>query len=95
VDEDADIPPSVSICVADVLEGLPYPAESFDFIFLRAFLCGLPKASWPKLMAEIMRILAPGGWIEVIEADAIMDPAGPATKALGEYSKRVEMLASE
>lgn len=48
---------------------LPFPDNSFDYIYQRDLNWGLSRRTWRTLMAEYHRILKPGGWIEVVEQD--------------------------
>lgn len=47
---------------------LPFPDNSFDFIYQRDFNWALTTDMWTRLINEYMRILKPGGWIELVEA---------------------------
>lgn len=37
------------------------PAQAFDLIYERAFLCAMPRRLWPDYGPRIHRLLAPGG----------------------------------
>ena len=47
---------------------LPFPDNSFDFIYQRDFNWALTTDMWTRLINEYMRILKPGGWIELVES---------------------------
>lgn len=38
-----------------------FPAAPFDLIYERTFLCALPPALWPKVVARTAALLKPGG----------------------------------
>lgn len=46
---------------------LPFPDNSVDYIFQRDLNWDMLSQAWDPLMAEYMRILKPGGWIELVE----------------------------
>ncbi|KAI9306996.1 S-adenosyl-L-methionine-dependent methyltransferase [Cunninghamella echinulata] len=48
---------------------LPFPDNSVDFIYQRDLNWALSQHDWHPLMLEYMRILKPGGWIELVEQD--------------------------
>ncbi|CAG8823857.1 30354_t:CDS:2 [Gigaspora margarita] len=77
--------PNVSLTQGDVLEGLPYPDCSFDYIHFRDFLWSISsKDASNKLFPELIRILKPGGWIEGAEFDVNILNVGPNTKFLND-----------
>ncbi|ORZ20640.1 S-adenosyl-L-methionine-dependent methyltransferase [Absidia repens] len=48
---------------------LPFADQSVDFIYQRDLNWGLGQDDWYPLIKEYLRILKPGGWIELVEAD--------------------------
>ncbi len=52
----------------NVLQGLPFPDNSFDFVHQRLLVAALPYAQWGWVVRELLRVTRPGGWIELIEA---------------------------
>lgn len=55
--------------VADVLQPLPFADASFDLVNSRFMISFMPKASWPGVVQELVRILRPGGTISMTEVD--------------------------
>ncbi|KAI9493886.1 S-adenosyl-L-methionine-dependent methyltransferase [Zychaea mexicana] len=53
----------------NVEEGLPFPDNSIDYIYQRDMNWGLSTGMWKALMREYMRVLKPGGWVELVEPD--------------------------
>ena len=51
----------------NVLDGLPFPDASFDFVHMRLMVLALPARSWPSVIAELARVTRPGGWVESVE----------------------------
>ncbi|CAO3635857.1 unnamed protein product [Cunninghamella blakesleeana] len=48
---------------------LPFPDQSVDYIFQRDLNWALLAYQWDDLIKEFLRILKPGGWIELMEMD--------------------------
>jgi ubiquinone/menaquinone biosynthesis C-methylase UbiE len=53
--------PNVSFVLGNVVEGLNFPDNSFDYIQLRVFVNALRNEEWPIALKEIYRLLKPGG----------------------------------
>ncbi|KAI8367005.1 S-adenosyl-L-methionine-dependent methyltransferase [Choanephora cucurbitarum] len=64
---------------SDVLNGLPYPGEFFDYIHMRQAYTCFSEDEWHFIIKEIKRLLKPGGYIEFREIDPILHNTGPAT----------------
>ncbi|KAF0511297.1 S-adenosyl-L-methionine-dependent methyltransferase [Gigaspora margarita] len=74
-------PKNFSFIKANVLEGIPFEDNTFDFVFQRYLVFGYPKEKWPFIMNEIVRVLKPGGFLELCEPSTVYD-AGPVTQYL-------------
>lgn len=66
---DPDLEHRVSWVVANFLEPLPFPDASFDFVHIRFVVHAVPEDRWVDLFSEARRVLAPGGVLEVSEAN--------------------------
>ncbi|CAG8617939.1 22803_t:CDS:2, partial [Dentiscutata erythropus] len=64
---------------ANVHERLPFDDNTFDFVFQRYLTVGLNKEKCPQVFNELVRVLKPGGFLELCEPSSIFD-AGPTTK---------------
>nr|BBH93663.1 hypothetical protein KTA_18620 [Thermogemmatispora argillosa] len=76
-------PPNYRFVQGDVLKGLPFENNSFDFVHQRLLFLAIPLAAWPGVVQELARVTSPGGWVELLEAGtALQDvlPSGPATQ---------------
>ncbi|HEU5348921.1 MAG TPA: methyltransferase domain-containing protein [Ktedonobacterales bacterium] len=79
-------PPANYVFVqANVLDGLPFSNNSFDFIHERLLVFGIPTARWPDVFREAYRLARPGGWVESIEADAFPENGGPDMDRIGQW----------
>ncbi|GER85076.1 hypothetical protein KTAU_37120 [Thermogemmatispora aurantia] len=81
----ASPPPNYRFVQGDILHGLPFDNDSFDFVHQRLLVLAIPLAAWPSAVRELARITAPGGWVELVESSTGMQdfmPSGPATQEL-------------
>ncbi|WP_376793980.1 class I SAM-dependent methyltransferase [Thermogemmatispora sp.] len=78
-------PPNYRFVQGDVLEGLPFEENYFDFVHQRLLILAIPLAAWPGTVQELARVTAPGGWIELVESSISPNdfvPCGPAMRQL-------------
>ncbi|ORY40241.1 S-adenosyl-L-methionine-dependent methyltransferase [Rhizoclosmatium globosum] len=68
--------------VGNVLERLPYPDNLFDYVHQRNLILAIPKRKWVDVISELCRVTRPGGWIELVECDAVVFHDGPASQAV-------------
>lgn len=76
------LPPTCLFTQANILHGLPFPDQQFNFTHQRLLVAAIPAAYWPKTVQELVRVTRPGGWIELLEIGNTIQNAGPATKRL-------------
>ncbi|RHZ67062.1 hypothetical protein Glove_303g141 [Diversispora epigaea] len=73
-------PKNVEFEMANILNGLPFDDGTFDFIFMRSMNLSFTSQEWENVvMKELMRVVKPGGWIEIMERDPWITGVGPAT----------------
>jgi ubiquinone/menaquinone biosynthesis C-methylase UbiE len=77
-------PENYAFVTANILERLPFPGMSFDFVHQRLLVGAIPAVRWPEVIAELARVTRPGGWVELVEAAPPPD-GGPALRALCEW----------
>ncbi|WP_376794090.1 class I SAM-dependent methyltransferase [Thermogemmatispora sp.] len=75
-------PPTSRLVAGDVRDGLPFEDNRFDFVHQRFFWAALPLAAWPGVVQELVRVTAPGGWVELLEASTGGTPTGPNGRRL-------------
>ncbi|WP_052890809.1 class I SAM-dependent methyltransferase [Thermogemmatispora carboxidivorans] len=76
-------PPNYHFVQGDILQGLPFDDNSFDFVHQRLLFLAIPQAAWPDAVQELARVTAPGGWVELVESSPApqdLTPSGPATQ---------------
>ncbi|CAG8577043.1 13657_t:CDS:2, partial [Gigaspora rosea] len=74
-------PKNFTFVKANILEGLPFDDNTFDFVFQRYLVSGYPKEKWPYVINEFVRVLKPDGFLELCEFSYLFD-AGPADQRL-------------
>lgn len=78
---------------ANLLHGLPFVDDSFDFVHQRLLASSsIPVTVWPSLVRDLVRVTRPGGWVELVEVGPWLEPAGPATTRLFDLSYRLGRL---
>nr|BBH93661.1 hypothetical protein KTA_18600 [Thermogemmatispora argillosa] len=88
-------PPNYRFVQGDVLKGLPFENNSFDFVHQRLLFLAIPLAAWPGVVQELARVTSPGGWVELLETGtALQDylPSGPATQELTRLTAQLAAL---
>ncbi len=85
----SDPPGNFRFVRGNALQGLPFADDTFDFVHQRLLMTAIPLAAWPDIAADLMRVTAPDGWVELVEVGDQMEPKGPATKRLWELGNRL------
>jgi ubiquinone/menaquinone biosynthesis C-methylase UbiE len=92
------VPGNYQFFIGDVLKGLPFDDQSFDFIHQRFLIMGIPTALWPQDIAELMRLTRQGGWVEIVESETQAINPGPTVQKycdmVTEASKRRGILSA-
>src|SRR5260221_228083 len=76
----------------NLLGGLPFADDQFDFVHQRLLVAGIPLTAWPAVVSELARVTRPGGWVELVEGPWEFEGAGPATRRV--FGLVGEMLAA-
>lgn len=82
-------PANFTFALGNILEGLPFPDASFDFVHQRLLITAIPKRNWPNVIAELVRVTRPGGWIELAEC-GVAERGGPGY--MGLWGSWIEFL---
>ena len=77
------LPPILRFQQANILHGLPFAANSFDYTHQRLLVGAIPARQWPFVLRELVRVTRPGGFIELLEASTFRAP-GPLTQQLAQ-----------
>ncbi|WP_376795802.1 class I SAM-dependent methyltransferase [Thermogemmatispora sp.] len=65
---------------ADLLTGHPFPAGQFSYVHQRLLAAAIPTipiTAWPAVLCNLLRVTAPGGWLELVEATGQVLHEGP------------------
>ncbi|KAI7885585.1 S-adenosyl-L-methionine-dependent methyltransferase [Lichtheimia hyalospora FSU 10163] len=62
-------PENVTFQLCNILDGLPYEDNTFDFVHMRQLIVALRSKEWPVILTEIYRVLKPGGLVQLVESD--------------------------
>ncbi|WP_069802814.1 class I SAM-dependent methyltransferase [Thermogemmatispora onikobensis] len=91
----ASPPPNYRFVQGDILQGLPFDNNSFDFVHQRLLIAAIPQPAWPGAVQELARVTAPGGWVELVETGTALEdwlPSGPATQEIYTLSAQLGAL---
>ncbi len=64
----------------NLLDGLPFADNSFDYTHQRLLVGGIPALRWKDAVIELARVTRPGGWIELLEGGEGFTNPGPNTE---------------
>ncbi|RIA93888.1 S-adenosyl-L-methionine-dependent methyltransferase [Glomus cerebriforme] len=83
-------PQNAGFIECDVLYGLPFPSNTFDFVHQRLLCTAFSEKQWITVIKEIMRVLKPSGYVEFMESDPLkFHNSGPCTR---EIMKKVKQF---
>jgi SAM-dependent methyltransferase len=62
----------------DVIKGLPFGNDAFDFVHMRLVVMALPADKWLPVIQELRRVTRSGGWIELVDTTVTARSPGAA-----------------
>ncbi|CAG8524968.1 14078_t:CDS:2 [Acaulospora colombiana] len=63
-------PTNAKFIQANILDGLPFLDDTFDFVNMRLLVTAFTTAEWEqKVIPELIRVTRQGGWVEFMESD--------------------------
>ncbi|KAJ3123677.1 hypothetical protein HK098_001709 [Nowakowskiella sp. JEL0407] len=72
-----DMLPNMTLVEGNVLERLPFEDNTFDGVYMRLMIVALTTNQWVTAIKECMRVLKPGGYLELTEPDMDAMNVGP------------------
>lgn len=78
------IPRNFAFIKADALAGLPFEDNGFDLVYARFISSFVPIPAWPTMLAELVRVTKPGGYVECTENGFPAAPTGPLQAELSQ-----------
>ncbi|KAK4518702.1 uncharacterized protein ATC70_008924 [Mucor velutinosus] len=88
-------PPNTTFQQHDLLDknGFPYPDEYFEYIHMRLVYNCFSTVDLKFVLAEINRVLKPGGYVEIRDIDPTIKHPGPiAEKVFSDFAVRMAQL---
>lgn len=82
-------PPGHRFVRADLLQGLPFRDANFDLVHQRLLVTGIPFVDWPRVVADLVRVTRPGGWVELVEPRSRPDGTAPATERIMDLTREM------
>ena len=77
-----DVPENCLLRAGNILTGLPFPDQVFDYTHQRLLVAAILAANWPGVVRELVRVTRVNGWVELVEIDHQMQNPGPACTRL-------------
>jgi ubiquinone/menaquinone biosynthesis C-methylase UbiE len=72
---------------------IPFQNNSFDFIYVRSAILWYTELQWKEIIIpELIRILKPGGYLEVMEAEMELFGEGPKTPIMTKHIKKFRTM---
>jgi len=75
-----------------MLEPLPFPDNSFDYVRLNNTTAVIPGERWDFIVSEVHRVLSPGGRFELIHDQLCFSSIGPETPVGCTFASSVNKL---
>ncbi len=86
---EADIrPANYTFVPGNLLEGLPFADQSFDFVHQRLLFTAIPHGRWPSVLQELMRVTRSGGWVELVDSIGLAN-GGPNVEQLMDWIRQL------
>ncbi|KAI9593366.1 S-adenosyl-L-methionine-dependent methyltransferase [Syncephalis fuscata] len=82
-------PPNINFEIMNILEGLRYEANTFDYVHSRFLCAAIPKTYWPTLIRDMARICSSSGAVEICETDGVFHNGGPLGIKIGTWIKKL------
>nr|CAG8477791.1 3429_t:CDS:2 [Entrophospora candida] len=77
-------PGNVEFLHVDVLKGLPFNDNTFDFVVIRNMITAFSSSDWKFCIQELIRVTKPGGYIESSEFEIPALNRGPVSKRMSD-----------
>lgn len=76
-------PRNVDFSIRSVTELPGEWTDSYSLVNQRVLYAALTESQWNAALSEIYRVLAPGGWVQIIEGSSISTHMGPYSERIG------------
>ncbi|CAG8772300.1 24929_t:CDS:2 [Cetraspora pellucida] len=75
-------PNNITFSKCNILQRLPYDDNVFDYVHMRFMGSSLTLSAWEYVVNELVRVLKPGGYVEICELDCYWVNEGPKARML-------------
>ena len=86
-------PHNVEFLQVNVLNGLPYADNTFDYVICRFMIFAFTIQDWKFVINEICRVCKVGGYIELMEKDILFGNEGNFTKSARLWCKYCNLVS--
>ncbi|KAI7864888.1 S-adenosyl-L-methionine-dependent methyltransferase, partial [Spinellus fusiger] len=84
----ANVPFNCHFIMHNVLDGLSDLTDSsFDFVHIRFMALSFPYDQYTQMIKDCWKLLRPGGYLEIMEADMTVYSPGPVTARLNKEGR--------
>ncbi|EXX73243.1 S-adenosyl-L-methionine-dependent methyltransferase [Rhizophagus irregularis] len=66
----------------NVLDGIPFYPNSFDYIFMRSMVLCFNESQYEQIIKESIDLLKPNGYLELCEGEVIFHNMGPISRRI-------------
>ncbi|KAK3324272.1 S-adenosyl-L-methionine-dependent methyltransferase [Cercophora scortea] len=63
----ADLPANLDLQIDDLNSPSTFPSNYFDLVHSRMMVGGIHANRWPNYLNDMLRVLRPGGWCQMVE----------------------------
>ncbi|KAF9167824.1 hypothetical protein DFQ26_003018 [Actinomortierella ambigua] len=77
--------------LCNILDGLPFEDNYFDFVYQRLLVYALSPSQRKQVYAELLRVLKPGGYLQLVESDGVVYNGGPQMELINRLSLETPM----
>ncbi|KAG9301178.1 hypothetical protein G9A89_012561 [Geosiphon pyriformis] len=75
------LPANVHFLKCNILDGLPFEDDAFDFVHQRLLSAAFTQNQWEnEVINELLRLVKPGGWVELLRPDGEIRTEGEVTR---------------
>ncbi|KAI8801442.1 S-adenosyl-L-methionine-dependent methyltransferase [Cladochytrium replicatum] len=85
-------PGKINLVEGNVYERLPFDDNSFDYVHQQELNSGIPERLWPSVIAELLRVLKPGGVLDLSEIVPIALAHGKPDSAVNDFNGKIQLM---
>jgi len=84
------LPQNYTFVPGNLLEGLPFADQSFDYVHQRLLFTAIPHDRWLSVALELMRVTRSGGWVELVDSIGLAN-GGPNVEQLMDWIRTLSL----